>query len=60
MSKIVILFLGLPSKSLALSVGGMFQFLPMGSTYGILTYVCHQNQPNVGQHTRNGSFGLTE
>ena len=24
---------------------------PIGSMYGIFTYICHKNQPNVGKYT---------
>ena len=32
-------------------------FWPIGSTYGIFTYICHKNQPNVGKYTIHGSSG---
>ena len=32
--------------------------LPLGSMYGIFTYIYHKNQPNVGVYTRHGSYGL--
>ena len=30
---------------------------PIGSRYGICTYICHKNQPNVGKYAIHGSFG---
>jgi len=30
---------------------------PIGSMYGIFTYICHTNQPNVGKYTIHGSYG---
>ena len=30
---------------------------PIGSMYGIFTYICHKNQPNVGNYTILGSSG---
>ena len=32
--------------------------LPIPSMYGIYTYICHKNQPNVGNYTIHGSYGL--
>ena len=32
--------------------------LPIGSMYGIFTYIYHENQPNVGKYTIHGSYGL--
>ncbi len=32
--------------------------LPIGSMYGIFTYIYHKNQPNVGKYTIHGSYGL--
>ena len=32
--------------------------LPIGSMYGILAYIYHKNQPNVGKYTIHGSYGL--
>ena len=31
--------------------------LPIASMYGILTYIYHKNQPNVGKYTIHGSYG---
>ena len=31
---------------------------PIGSVYGIFTYIYHQNQPNVVKYTIHGSYGL--
>ena len=33
-------------------------FIPIGSMYGIFTYIYHQNQLNVGKHTVHGSYGI--
>ena len=30
---------------------------PIGSMYGIFTYIYHKNQPNVGKYTIHGSYG---
>ena len=30
---------------------------PIGSMYGIFTYICHKNQPIVGKYTIHGSYG---
>ena len=30
---------------------------PIGSMYGISTYIYHKNQPNVGVYTIHGSYG---
>ena len=32
--------------------------LPIGSMYGIFTYIYNKNQPNVGKYTIHGSYGL--
>ena len=32
--------------------------LPIGSMYGIFTYIYHKNQPNVVKYTIHGSYGL--
>ena len=32
--------------------------MPIGSMYGIFTYIYHQNQPNVGKYTIHGSYGM--
>ena len=32
--------------------------LPMCSMYGIFTYICPNNHPNVGKYTINGAYGL--
>ena len=34
------------------------QLLPIGSMYGIFTYIYHKNQLNVGKYTIHGSYGL--
>ena len=31
---------------------------PIGSMYGIFTYIYHKNQPNVGKYTIHGSYGI--
>ena len=31
---------------------------PIGSMYGIFTYIYHKNQPNVGKYTIHGSSGF--
>ena len=30
---------------------------PIGSMYGIFTYICHKFEPNVGEYTIHGSYG---
>ena len=30
---------------------------PIGSMYGIFTYIYHKNQPNVGKYAIHGSYG---
>ena len=30
---------------------------PIGSMYGIFSYIYHKNQPNVGKYTIHGSYG---
>ena len=30
---------------------------PIGSMYGIFTYIYHKNQLNVGEYTIHGSYG---
>ena len=30
---------------------------PIGSMYGVYTYIYHKNQPNVGTYTIHGSYG---
>ena len=51
----------------ALDVGRNLQFFseasrhqpcPIGSMYGIFTYIYHKNQPNVGKYTIDG-MGVT-
>ena len=32
--------------------------LPIGSMYGIFTYIYHKSKPNVGKYTIHGSYGL--
>ena len=32
--------------------------MPVGSMYGIFTYIYHKNQPNVGKYTIYGSYGM--
>ena len=32
--------------------------IPIGSMYGIFTYIYHKNQPNVGKCTIHGSSGI--
>ena len=36
--------------------GGRYTY-PIGSMYGIFTYIYHKNQPNVGKYTIHGSYG---
>ena len=31
--------------------------VPIGSMYGIFTYIYHTNQPNVGKYTIHGCYG---
>ena len=33
------------------------KYNPIGSMYGIFTYIYHKNQPNVGKYTIHGSYG---
>ena len=35
----------------------LHQLKPIGSMYGIFTYIYHKNQPNVGVYTIHGSYG---
>ena len=38
----------------------IFMFVPIypiGSMYGIFTYIYHKSKPNVGQYTIHGSYG---
>ena len=45
------------------SLHGFIQYIflpstvPIGSMYGIFTYIYHKNQPNVGKYTIHGSYG---
>ena len=39
-----------------LGTNGIFTY-PIGSMYGIVTYIYHQNQLNVGKYTIHGSYG---
>ena len=32
--------------------------VPIGSMYGIFTYIYHKNQPNVGKYAIHGSYGV--
>ena len=32
--------------------------LPVGSMYGMIAYINHQNQPNVGKRNIHGSYGF--
>ena len=32
--------------------------IPIGSLYGIITYIYHKHQPNVGKYTIHGSYGI--
>ena len=40
------------------SFRSLCSFLPIGSMYGIFTYIYHKNQPHVGKYTIPGSYGL--
>ena len=33
---------------------------PIGSMYGIFTYIYHQNQPNVGKYSIHGWYGYMQ
>ena len=33
--------------------------IPIGSMYGIYSYIYHKNQPNVGKYTIHGSYGIS-
>ena len=35
----------------------LFDIYPIESIHGIVTYIYHQNQPNVGKYTIHGSYG---
>ena len=37
---------------------GLGNLFPIGSMYGIFTYIYHKNQPNVGVYTIHGSYGF--
>ena len=38
----------------------MYKYIiPIGSMYGIFTYIYHKNQPNVGKYTIHGSYGIS-
>ena len=39
-------------------VAGTPIIMPIGSMYGIFTYIYHKNQPNVGKYTIHGSYGM--
>ena len=41
-------------------LGPGFQIYPIGSMYGIFTYIYHKHQPNVGEYTIHGSYGYRE
>ena len=32
--------------------------IPMGSMYGLFTYIYHKHQLNVGKYTIHGSYGI--
>ena len=32
--------------------------VPISSMYGIVTYIYHKSQPNVGKYTRHGWYGV--
>ena len=32
--------------------------VPIGSMYGIFTYIYHKNQPNIGNYSIHGSYGV--
>ena len=32
--------------------------MPIGSMYGIVTYIYHKDQPNVGEYTIHWSYGM--
>ena len=49
-------FQGGPWNMFFLSETILFSY-PMGSMYGILTYIYHKNQPNVGKYTIHRSYG---
>ena len=34
------------------------KIIPIGSMYGIFNYIYHENQPNVGNYTIHGSYGI--
>ena len=35
-------------------------FIPIGSMYGIFTYMFQKNQPNVGKYAIHGSYGIIQ
>ena len=49
---------GLFGKFLRVVVSPNMGILPIGSMYGIFTYIYHRNQPNVGKYTIHGSYGI--
>ena len=32
--------------------------IPIGSMYGLFTYIYHKVQPNGGKYTKHGSYGI--
>ena len=44
-------------KNVALSDEVYISQLPIGSMYGIFTYIYHKDQPNVGRYTIHGWYG---
>ena len=49
---------GLQPAAHPMEVGTVAEvYKPIGSRYGIFTYIYHQNQPNVGKYTIHGSYG---
>ena len=37
---------------------GLVGIIPIGSMYGIFTYIYHKNQLNVGKYTIHESYGI--
>ena len=53
--------MGLENVSPASNLASFWGYLyPIPSMYGIFTYICHKNQPNVGKYTIHGSYGYAK
>ena len=47
-----------PKTSMQMEVPPFEDVFPIGSMYGIFTYIYHKMKPNVGKYTIHGSFGF--